>query len=64
MFDASNLVGTILTDLPKACSCLPHGLLAAKLAAYGLDSLCIMYSYMDNRYRRTKLVRTKVSQTK
>ena len=54
--DRSSLVGTILMDLSKAYECLPHDLLIAKLAAYGLDisSLRLLYSYINNRYQRAK----------
>ena len=43
-------------DLSKAYDCLPHDLLIAKLAAYGLDisSLRLLYSYINNRYQRVK----------
>ena len=44
-------------DLSKAYDCLPHDLLIAKLAAYGLDisSLSLLYSYLDNHYQRVKI---------
>ena len=56
--DACGIVGTILMDLSKAYDCLPHDFLIAKLAAYGLDlnSLCLMYTYLNNRYQRVKIV--------
>ena len=52
----SGLVGTILMDLSKACDCLPHDLLIAKLAVHGLDisSLSLLYRYLNNRYQRVK----------
>ena len=55
--DASGIVGTILMDLSKAYDCLPHDLLIAKLKAYGFDlnSLCLMYSYLDGRHQRVKI---------
>ena len=55
--DASGIVGTILIDLYKACDCLPHDRLIAKLEAYGFDfnSLCLMYSYLDCRHQRVKI---------
>ena len=55
--DASGIVGTILMDLSKAYDCLPHDLLIAKLQAYGFDlnSLCLMYSYLDGRHQRVKI---------
>ena len=44
-------------DSSKAYDCLPHVLLIAKLAAYGLDisSLGLLYSYLNNRYQRVKI---------
>ena len=44
-------------DLSKAYDCLPHDLLIAKLAAYGfrINSLCLMYYYLNNRYQRVKI---------
>ena len=44
-------------DLSKAYDCLPHNLLIAKLEAYGFDlnSLCLMYSYLDGRHQRVKI---------
>ena len=55
--DTSGIVGTILMDLAKAYDCLPHDLLLAKLAAYGfsINSLCLMYDYLNNRYQRVKI---------
>ena len=40
--------GAILMDLSKAFDCMPHGLLLAKLKAYGLseNSIEIMLSYL------------------
>ena len=53
----SGIVGTILMDLSKAYDFLPYDLLIAKLEAYGLDvnSLSLMYSYLDNRRQRVKI---------
>ena len=44
-------------DLSKAYDCLPRDLLIAKLAAYGfsINSLCLMYDYLNNRYQRVKI---------
>ena len=44
-------------DLSMAYDCLPHDLLIAKLEAYGFDlnSLCLMYSYLDGRLQRVKI---------
>ena len=55
--DASGVVGTILMDLSKAYGCLPHDLLIAKFEAYrtGVNSLCLLYSYLDWRHQRVKI---------
>ena len=44
-------------DLLKAYDCIPHDLLIAKLAAYGVDnfSLSFIYSYLLNRKQRVKI---------
>ena len=49
--------GALLTDLLKAFDCLSHGLLIAKLHAYGIDidSLNILQDYLSNRKQRTKV---------
>jgi hypothetical protein len=55
--DDGKLVGTILMDLSKAYDCLPHDLLIAKLAAYGVDfdSLSLLYDYLSKRFHRVKV---------
>ena len=49
--------GHLLTDCSKAFNCILHGLLIAKLAAYGFDynSLQILQSHLSNRKQRTKI---------
>ena len=49
--DKNYVVEGALVDLSKAFDCVPHDLLLAKLAAYGVDEifLCYIYSYLLNR---------------
>ena len=49
--DKSQIVGTIAIDLSKAFDCMPHGLLIAKLNAYGFSyNACKMIkSYLVDR---------------
>ena len=44
-------MGGILIDLSKAFDCVPHDLLLAKIAAYGIDDNLVLYihSYLLNR---------------
>ena len=55
--DEGGLVGTILMDLSKAYDCLPHGLLVAKLEAYGVGkaALNLISNYLSHRKQRTKI---------
>ena len=55
--DEGNIVGTILMDLSKAFDCLPHDLIIAKCAAYGVDlkSLCLLKDYLSDGYHRVKI---------
>ena len=48
--DNGKMVGTIAVDLSKAFDSLPHGLLIAKLAAYGVDfySCRLLASYLKS----------------
>ena len=49
--DDNFVVGAVLTDLSKVFGCIPHDLLIAKLAAYGLNLEALMYilSCLSNR---------------
>ena len=55
--DRGEVVGTVAMDLSKAFDTLPHGLLLAKLKAYGFsrNSLKLIFSYLTNRQQRTKV---------
>ena len=55
--DNHECVAAILMDLSKAFDCLPHGLLRAKLIAYGLSAgaVDLLDSYLSNRQQRVKL---------
>ena len=55
--DNNKHVGCILIDLSKAFDCLPHGLLIAKLYAYGLsiESCELVLNYLRERKQTVKL---------
>ena len=55
--DNGKMVGAVAVDLSKAFDSLPHGLLIAKLVAYGMDikSCKLISSYLFNRYQRVKV---------
>ena len=55
--DNNEYIACIAMDLSKAFDCLPHGLLLAKLAAYGLSTNSCNYlqSYLENRKQRVKI---------
>ena len=55
--DQHKCVAAILMDLSKAFDCLPHGLLLAKLEAYGLSggAVGVLDSYLKNRQQRIKI---------
>ena len=55
--DNNKIVGALLMDLSKAFDCLPHELIIAKLAAYGLGkgALQVIFSYLKNRKQSVKV---------
>ena len=55
--DNNKIVGAILMDLSKAFDCLPHEIIIAKLAAYGLGkgALQVIFSYLKNRKQSVKV---------
>ena len=55
--DNNKYVGTVASDLSKAFDTMPHGLLIAKLSAYGLsNNACVFISsYLKNRKQRVKI---------
>ena len=55
--DNGNNVETIAVDLSKASDSLPHGLLVAKLFAYGvtLPACKLLCSYPHNHHQRVKI---------
>lgn len=55
--DYGKTLGALLTDLSKACDCLDHETLIAKLNSYdfSLPALKPVYGYLVNRKQRTKL---------
>lgn len=58
--DEGLITGLIAIDLSKAFDCMPHGLLLAKLAAYGFstDSCELLQSYIMKRMQRVKIGET------
>ena len=55
--DNQECVAAILMDLSKAFDCLPHGLLIAKLKAYGLSegAVKLLDSYLSDRSQQIRL---------
>lgn len=55
--DKKMVVGCVAMDLSKAFDSIPHGLLIAKLNAYGVskDACSLLHSYLSCRKQRVKL---------
>ena len=58
--DNNFLVGAVLTALSTAFDCIPHDLLIAKLAAFGLSKEALMHilSYLSNRMQCVRIINT------
>ena len=56
--DKGNCVGTVAMDLSKAFDSMPHGLLIAKLSAYGVykQACDLIINYLCNRRQRTQVM--------
>ena len=63
--DKNHYVGALFMDLSKAFDCLPHGLIIAKLHAYGLSTpACdLLFSYLTSRKQRVKISNSRSSWT-
>ena len=55
--DKSVVIGTVLMDPSNSYDCLPHDLLIAKLAAYGLENSAtsLITDYLSKRFQRAKI---------
>ena len=55
--DQNKIIGAVLLNLSKASDCIPHGLLIAKLNAYGFDreALTLIYSYLKGRKQSVRI---------
>ena len=63
--DKQNYIGALFMDLSKAFDCLPHGLIIAKLHAYGLElhACNLLFSYLHGRKQRVKISNSRSSWT-
>jgi hypothetical protein len=59
--DKGHYVSAVSTDLSKAFDVIPHGLLIAKLSAYGCDinTVNLVHNYLSNRFQRVKVNNTR-----
>ena len=55
--DNRGVFGALLTDLSEALDSIPHGIIIAKLEAYGfhIDTLKLIDDYLSNRKQRVKV---------
>ena len=55
--DSKGVFAVVLNDLTKTSDCIPHGLLIAKLNAFGFDkkSLSFISAYLYNRKQKLRL---------
>ena len=63
--DKQHYIGALFMDLSKAFDCLPHGLIIAKLHAYGLElpACNLLFSYLHGRKQPVKISNSKSSWT-
>ena len=63
--DKQHYIGALFMDLSKAFDCLPHGLIIAKLHAYGLKlpACNLLFSYLHGRKQRVKISNSRSSWT-
>ena len=56
--DQGKEYGALVTDLSKACDCLPHDLIVAKLHLYGFstESLKLINSYLSESKQRVNII--------
>ena len=61
--DKQQHIGALFMDLSKAFDCLPHGLIIAKLHAYGLElpACKLLFSYLRGRKQRVKISNSRSS---
>ena len=63
--DKQQYIGALFMDLSKVFDCLPHGLIIAKLHAYGLElpACNLLFSYLHGRKQRVKISNSRSSWT-